>query len=101
MHREHIYCTRFMLPAVHIERIHIRILICSQDYSQELGKIEYTMVPQGYPDKPRDLSDICPKIGKLSGSILNKRVKKLAKQQDATSSYVKPYDLLDESQWEI
>ena len=99
MHREHVYCTRFMLPAVHIERIYIRILVCSQNYSQEIGKIEYTMVPQGYPDKPSGLTDICPEIGKLSGTMLDKRVKKLARRQNANSS--KSYNLLlDESQWE-
>ena len=60
MHREHMYCARFMLPDVLIDRIDVCINICSDDYSRVLGRIRYTMSQQGYPGTPKHLADICP-----------------------------------------
>lgn len=97
MHREHMYCTRFMLPDVLIERINVRIDVCSDKYSQVLGRIQYVMAQQGYPETPKGLSEICPKLDGLTGDILEGRVQKLLQQTNSASPYDEPPDLLNES----
>ncbi len=97
MHREHVYCSRFMLPYILIERINVHIDVCSHKYSQVLGKIHYTMAQKGYPGSPKGLIEICPELTGLTGNILEGRVQKLVEQADSASSYDEPSNLLNES----
>lgn len=96
MHREHTYCTRFMLPDLLIERINVQIDICSNDYSLVLGRIPYVMSQQGYPDAPRRLVEICPELGKLTGRKLRDRVVRLARGETSVSPNGKLWNLLDD-----
>lgn len=87
MHREHVYCTRFMLPDVVLERINVLIDVCTNNYLTVLGKIPYTMAQKGYPDAPAHLRVVCPELGRITGHKLMKRVKQLVR--DGVPS---PYD---------
>jgi hypothetical protein len=71
LHREHIYCTRFMQPSVHIARINIEIAICDDNALQELrAPLSLTLEPLGYPDSPSDLRVICPELQGITGQTL-------------------------------
>ena len=92
MHRELVYCSRFMVPDVLIDQIDVRVEVCNNDFSQVLGEIRYSMSQQGYPEHPSDLNAICPTLSDLNGSILATRVAGL----DSTakrSRYQVPIDL--------
>ena len=93
MHREHVYCSRFMIPDILIERILVNISICSNDYSMVLGELNYSMEQSGYPDHLCTLGDICPKLLNLGCDTLVERVKKLP-SEDTWSAYDHPIDLL-------
>src|SRR5207247_2090146 len=74
MHHEHVYCTRFMVPHIHFERINVTLDICTENYSQVIDTIQYVMVEQGYPKSPCHLKDICPELAGLNGETLKTKV---------------------------
>ena len=92
-HREHIYCKRFMLPEILLERINVSIEVCTDNYHHVLGEIRYTLAEDGYPVSPRRIGDVCPDVAKLTGSQLKKRVKTLLKNQNGFPC-TSPQDLL-------
>jgi hypothetical protein len=75
MHREHVYCSRFWRPWVHIARIDVQIQICSDDYMNVIDTISYSMSEHGYPDSPNALAQVCPELSGLDGVALEQRVK--------------------------
>ena len=91
MHREHLYCRRFMLPDIVLDRINVHMDICTDNYSSVLGQIDYTMAEGGYPDSPQQVKDLCPRI--VTAKELKNRVASLL-QGGQTSPYVEPPDLL-------
>ena len=82
MYREHLYCRRFMLPEIVFEQITVKIDICTDNYSQVLKTITYTMTERGYPRYPRDLGDVCPAISTLTGDQLAANVNELIGRTD-------------------
>ena len=93
MHREHIYCKRFMLPEIVIERINVRIVVCTNNYAYVLGEIRYTMAEEGYPSSPQHIHEVCPDVAKLTGAQLEHRVKSLLEDQSGSPN-ASPRDLL-------
>lgn len=93
MHREHIYCSRFMLPHVLIERISVQIDVCTKNYSHVLGQIQYAMEPLGYPGSPSSLGDICPMLSGVTGAKLAVKVARIVSNQ-SIHPYAAPLDLL-------
>ena len=93
MHREHVYCKRFMLPDIVFERINVHIDVCTENYSNILGIIRYTMAEGGYPDNLRDIQDICPDL-MMRGEELKQRVEAVVLRDNGNSSYTEPTDLL-------
>ena len=77
MHLEHIYCSRFMTPFIHINRIEVSILLCTENYMTVLETIQFVMAPRGYPEAPPKLSDLCPELAGLTGYKLKSRFKQL------------------------
>jgi hypothetical protein len=97
MHREHIYCSRFMLPSVLLERINVQIDVCTTDFSTVLAQIKYTMEPLGYPGSPKMLGEICPPLKGFTGELLAAKVSTLL--SDAVDQpYSGPVDLLASTQ---
>jgi hypothetical protein len=97
MHREHIYCSRFMLPNVLIERINVQIDICTTDFAKVLAQLRYTMEPLGYPGSPKLLGEICPSLKGVTGELLAARVSTLLNGASG-QPYAGPVDLLASSQ---
>lgn len=95
MHREHVYCSRFMVPYVWIDRINVVVKICSTNFAKVLGEIKFEMTQNGYPGDPKSLSDICPRLLGMTGSSLAQRVHSLnTGEHSAFSSAV---DLLNDN----
>jgi hypothetical protein len=91
MHRERVYCSRFMIPYVYIDQINVSIDVCSNDYSQVLGMLKYVLRESGYPNSPSEISRICPELNGLSGAQLAAQVAEL---NPKPSQYSTPVDLL-------
>ena len=82
MHREHIYCNRFMQPYVAIDRIDVSVTVTTTDYMQILKEIRFSLAQRGYPDKPVKLRDVVPAAADLTGAKLRKLIQTRAKQYD-------------------
>jgi hypothetical protein len=97
MHREHIYCSRFMLPNIVIERINVLLDFCTTDFAKVIAQLRYTMEPLGYPGSPKIIGEICPLIKKFNGETLAAKVLSLL---DGTINqpYARPVDLLASGQ---
>ena len=74
MHREHVYCLRFMQPHVGVDTIEVSILITTDNYMNVLKKVAFQLVQRGYPDRPTCLSEIDPEIGALTGRKLHNMI---------------------------
>ena len=59
VHREQVYCSRFMMPDIVSERVEVEINVCGPKYAQILGRFRYTLEQKGYPDH----------IGEFDGSV--------------------------------
>ena len=70
MHREHIYCSRFMQPYVSINRIDVTIDITTLDYMHVVRRITFSLIQRGYPDKPITLAEAAPGAEPLTGAEL-------------------------------
>ena len=80
MHREHIYCNRFMQPYVAIDRIDVSITVTTTDYMQVLKEIAFSLAQRGYPDKPVKLREVVPGAAELTGAKLRRLIQHEAKQ---------------------
>lgn len=79
MHREHIYCLRFMQPLVQIDTIDVSIVITTDNFMTVLKEINFSLIQRGYPDRPSSLSeiDVSPAIGALTGETLDKEISEI------------------------
>ena len=82
MHRENIYCGRFMQPHVRLDAIDVDILITKDNYMKVVEKIVLSLVQRGYPDRPATLSEIAPRAAQLTGEMLNKRIRSLSAEEE-------------------
>ena len=77
MHRERIYCMRFLRPAVNIDKINVTIRIYGPRYMGDPKTIPYRLEESGYPDTVGTIHAICPELtgdeygGALSGKSLH------------------------------
>ena len=79
MHREHVYCLRFMQPNVRIETIDVSIIITTKNYMEVLEEIAFSLIQRGYPDRPTSLSEAGVNVGALTGKTLHRKISKEAK----------------------
>jgi hypothetical protein len=93
VYQECLYCSRFMIPYVLLEQIHVVIDVCSGDYSQVLGKLEYIMAQDGYPSIPADIRLVCPVLAGVNGDWLRAQVADLS-PPPVPDGYGEPRDLL-------
>jgi len=72
MHRERVYCMRFLRPLISIDRIDVCINIYGPGYNDPLATIDFRMEEAGYPISPsRGILDLCPQLAShLCGSPL-------------------------------
>jgi hypothetical protein len=88
MHRERLYCMRFLRPLIDIDRIDVTIEVFDHGYSQELATISYRLVEAGYPDETKpSIYVLCPVLfdhpygSPLNGSNLKFYIKSKTKRQ--------------------
>jgi hypothetical protein len=71
IHREHVYCMRYMREHINLNSISVRIAIFKTDYMEELLKLDYKMEERGYPPKPvRGIHDICDNLKDTDGNLI-------------------------------
>ncbi len=80
MHREHLYCLRFMQPYVWIDTIDVSITITTENYMKVLEKITFSLIQRGYPDQPTSLSEVGIDVAALTGKTLHKNILRLSKK---------------------
>jgi hypothetical protein len=67
MHRERVYCTRFMRPEITLDSVNAKITVyaaptAEAPYPAELKKIGYRLEDRGYPDSEYGVCDMCPEL---------------------------------------
>lgn len=70
MHRETIYCNRFMQPYVSIRRIDVTIEVTTRNYMDVVKTIRFSLIQRGYPERPLTLTEACPDADVLTGEQL-------------------------------
>lgn len=80
MHRERMYCMRFLKPDIDISRVCVRIEVCtdiSRDtLSDVVEKINYCLEEKGYPRKPhKNICGLCPELLGKDGKWLKELLK--------------------------
>ena len=81
MHREQVYCLRFMQPHVRIDMIDVSIVITTDDYMTVLKKITFSLFQRGYPDRPTSLGevDVEASVAALTGKTLHRQISRISK----------------------
>ena len=94
LHREQIYCSRFMMPDIVSERTDVEINVCSEMYAQVLGKFQYTLEQNGYPDHIGRFGDLVADYGldTLTGATVATRIHDIVTNASDDSE---PLDLND------
>ena len=82
MHREHVYCLRFMQPHVRIDTIDVSIEVTTDSYLTVLKKVTFSLVQRGYPDRPTSLSAVDANIAVLTGRLLHTKIMRIQKGRD-------------------
>lgn len=82
MHRENIYCLRFMQPYVKVDTIDVTVVITTDDFMKVLKKIVFSLFQRGYPDRPTSLKEL--NVGAtaeaLTGKTLHKHITQMCKE---------------------
>ncbi len=82
MHREQIYCDRFMRPHVMTERVQVTITICREKFHKVLGKIPYVLEQHGYPAEEKNIAKIAPDLAGITGAVVRRHIKSLQVNSD-------------------
>ncbi len=85
MHRELVYCTRFMRPAIALDTISVKNTVYGSDPYAAPLEIPYRLEDRGYPDS-KTIWEMCPDLkawhngAPLSGSTLAARLEESKKE---------------------
>lgn len=80
MHRERLYCMRFLRPQVNVNRIDVLIEIFTSNFSQRIDSIPYRLEEAGYPDeKNPNIFSLCPELSKKTGMAVQAFISKQRK----------------------
>ena len=82
---EHIYCSRFLQPEIHISRIEVLIEVFSDNFMTQLYKVRYVLQESGYPKRTDEgiygvvTSDLTllPENTRLDGESLKKHIEEM------------------------
>ena len=77
MHREQVYCGRFMVPDIVSERIQVKIQICGDRYQSVIGSIPYVLEQKGYPGHIDKIVSVAPQLTGLTGANVALRADQL------------------------
>jgi hypothetical protein len=77
MHRERMYCMRFLRPEINIDRIYVSIEIFTSGFTDKLDSITYGLEESGYPDeKTPNIFNLCPHLTTKTGTAVKASVNK-------------------------
>jgi hypothetical protein len=72
MHRERMYCMRFLRPLISIDKINVTVRVYGPQYSSEIEKVTYRLEESGYPDAVSQIHAMCPELtSSRYGGIIN------------------------------
>lgn len=74
VHREQVYCSKFMIPHIISNRVDVDINVCSKRYERILGRFHYTLEQRGYPDYVTELNSLVPEMANLTGHSVAARI---------------------------
>ena len=78
-HCEQIYCAKFMLPSIMLERTHVNIDICSERYENITGTISYVLEQKGYPSHIQSIAQQLPELETVTGEAVAPHIEQLCK----------------------
>lgn len=74
MHRERMYCMRFLRPAISVDKINVTIRIYGRRYSGDPEIITYRLEESGYPETVSEIHTMCPELtNPLYGGLVDGR----------------------------
>ena len=84
VHREQVYCGKFMTPDVVSERTDVEICVCNERFERVLGRFHYTLEQKGYPDHVGDFRALVADdgIGGLRAASVARRINKVVTEID-------------------
>lgn len=63
MHRERIYCMRFLRPSINLDKIDVEIRVFRPGFAKERRPISYRLQESGYPDETKPtIFTLCPAL---------------------------------------
>jgi len=78
MHRERMYCMRFLRPEISVERIRVKVEVFGPKFSGTPKVIPFSLEEAGYPELPgRTIHALCPELtdhgfgGEINGAALH------------------------------
>jgi hypothetical protein len=73
MHRERMYCMRFLRPSISIDKVNVRISVFGPGFSRVRETIDYRLEESGYPDAVDQIHRMCPtlKDQRYKGGVIN------------------------------
>jgi hypothetical protein len=71
LYRECVYCRRFLLPHVHLDRVKIKIDVFSDTYGDPLHKELFVLQETGYPTYPESLEAVTDDTRDADGAVKN------------------------------
>lgn len=74
VHREQVYCSKFMIPCIVSDRIDVDINVCSDNFDRVLGRFYYILEQRGYPDYITELGNLVPEMANLTGHSVAARI---------------------------
>jgi hypothetical protein len=75
MHKEHVYCAKFMEPLIHFSHIAVDLKVCAHNYMDVLWHVDVQIAPVGYPAWPTVLGKICAQLDGWDGRKLSSHIR--------------------------
>ena len=83
MHREHVYCLRFMQPHVQVDTIDVSVEITTDNYLTVVEQVAFSLIQRGYPDRPTSLSAVdAASPGPLLGKNCTRKIMRISKKAE-------------------
>lgn len=95
VHREQVYCGKFMVPDIVSEVTDVEISVCSASYENILGRFHYTLEQTGYPDHISDFGVLVADYGlsDLEGYVVADGIGEVLKDAADLAPGAQPVDL--------
>lgn len=82
-HREQVYCGRFMSPDILLDHVEVEIMICAENYSEVLARLNYVL-EQAYPTYISRIVDVVPALNGMSGQHLAGTIENIVEEYDGS-----------------